>query len=80
MSHPIMQWSRVCKRYVYSYNVTTSTTFLFRPFSWAEPRMPKGQLSRVRNLARELVDAIHFPACFSGTLAASKTFTLTAAS
>jgi len=31
-------------------------------------------------LARELVDAIHFPACSSGASAAPQTFTLTAAS
>ena len=42
--------------------------------------MPKDQLSRVAAMARELMDATHFPVCSSGTSAASQTFTLTAAS
>ena len=46
----------------------------------AGPRMPKDQLSRVAAMARELMDATHFPVCSSGTSAASQTFTLTAAS
>jgi len=41
--------------------------------------MTKGQLSRVP-WQRELVDAIHFPACSLGASAAPQTFTLTAAS
>jgi len=39
--------------------------------------MPKGFQS---TLARELVDAIHFPACSSGASAAPQTFILTVAS
>ena len=40
--------------------------------------MPKGQLSR--DLAREVLDAVHFPGCPTGTSAASQTFLLTVAS
>ena len=41
--------------------------------------MLKGQLSRVHTLARELLDAIHFPACSSVASAAPQMFTLTPA-
>jgi len=46
---------------------------------WVGPKMLKSQLFD-SILARELLDAVHYPACSSGASAASQTFTLTPAS